>query len=222
MKYERVLAIGAHTDDIELGCAGLLSRLRRAGCEISAIVFSRAEDSLPEGASPDTLERECGRAMAHLGLGPSSVTIKRFPVRRLHEFRQPILEDLVAINRQLAPQLVLTMSARDTHQDHQVVHSESARAFRSSTILGYEIPWNQQETSAQLFAELAPEDLDTKSAMMAEYKSQNALGRRYMDGNYAETAASFHGYQSKMALAEAYEVIAMRWPLSDHARLQLQ
>lgn len=219
MEYERVLAIGAHTDDIELGCAGLLSRLRREGSEVSVIVFSRAEDSLPEGAAPDTLERECGRAMAHLGLGSDSVIIKRFPVRRLHEFRQPILEDLVAINRRLNPQLVLTMSARDTHQDHEVVHSESIRAFRSSTILGYEIPWNQQESAGQLLAELAPEDLDTKSAMMAEYKSQNALGRRYMDGNYAETAASFHGYRSQMALAEAYEVIAMRWPLTEYARL---
>lgn len=221
MKYQRVLAIGAHTDDIELGCAGLLSRLRREGCEMSVLVFSRAEDSLPEEAAPDTLERECSRAMAHLGLGSSSVTIKRFPVRRLHEFRQPILEDLVAINRKLNPQLVLTMSARDTHQDHEVVHNESVRAFRSSTLLGYEIPWNQQETFGQLFIELTPEDLYTKSTMMAEYKSQNALGRRYMDGNYAETAASFHGYRSNMALAERYEVITMRWPLSEQADLQL-
>lgn len=213
MIYERVLAIGAHTDDIELGCAGLLSRLRREGSDIKVVVFSRAEESLPEGAAADTLERECNRAITHLGLSASSLIVNHIPVRRFLEFRQSILDDLVAINKQFKPLLVLTMSGRDTHQDHQVIHNESVRAFRSATILAYEIPWNQWETSMQLFVELAAEDLDTKSAMIAEYKSQDSLGRRYMDGNYAATAALFRGYQSKMNLAEAYEVIAMRWPL---------
>ncbi len=213
MTYKRVLAVGAHTDDIEIGCAGLLSRLRREGSVIRTVVFSRAEDSLPDDAAPDTLERECNRAMAHLGLGASALTVGRVPVRRFHEFRQPILEDLVALNREFQPALVLTMSSQDTHQDHQVVHNESVRAFRSVTVLGYEIPWNQRTTCAQLFTELTPEDLDTKNTMLGEYKSQNSLGRRYMDGDYALTAARFHGYRAKMPLAEAYEVITMRWPL---------
>jgi N-acetylglucosamine malate deacetylase 1 len=213
MMYERVLAIGAHTDDIELGCAGLLSRLRREGSEIKVVVFSRAEESLPEGAAADTLERECNKSMAHLGLGAPSLIVKRIPVRRFLEFRQSILDDLFAIKKQFEPLLVLTVSGRDTHQDHQVIHNESVRAFRSATILAYEIPWNQLETSTQLFVELTAEDLDIKSAMIAEYKSQSSLGRRYMDGNYAQTAALFRGYQSKMALVEAYEVITMRWPL---------
>ena len=162
MTYKRVLAVGAHTDDIELGCAGLLSRLRREGSDIRAVVFSRAEDSLPDSAAPDTLERECSRAMARLGLDASALTVGRIPVRRFHEFRQPILEDLVALNRDFQPALVLTMNSQDTHQDHQVVHNESVRAFRSATVLGYEIPWNQRGTCAQLFAELAPEDLTTR------------------------------------------------------------
>ena len=213
MIYERVLAIGAHTDDIELGCAGLLSRLRREGSEIKVVVFSRAEESLPEGTAADTLERECSKAMAHLGLGASSLIVYRIPVRRFLEFRQSILDNLIAINKQFEPMLVLTMSGRDTHQDHQVIHNESVRAFRSATLLAYEIPWNQQETSTQLIVELAAEDLDTKNAMIGEYKSQISLGRSYMDGNYAATSAQFRGYQSKMTLAEAYEVITMRWPL---------
>jgi len=217
MLYDRVLALGAHTDDIELGCGGLLNRLRRCGSEIKAVVFSRAEESLPEGVAQDTLERECGRAMAHIGLDESSLIVRRIPVRRFPEFRQVILEDLVSLNKQFEPSLVLTMNGNDTHQDHQVIHDESVRAFRSATILGYEIPWNQTETSAQLFAELTDEDIDTKSAMLAEYKSQCSLGRRYMDGDYAATAARFHGYQSKMRLAEAYQVVAMRWPLSAQA-----
>jgi N-acetylglucosamine malate deacetylase 1 len=218
MTYERVLAIGAHTDDIELGCAGLLSRLRREGSEVKVIVFSRAEDSLPDGVAADTLERECNRAMARLDLGPSAVAVHNLPVRRFGEFRQSILDDLVVINRQFDPLLVLTMSSRDTHQDHQVIHNESVRAFRSSTIVAYEIPWNQREAPTQLFVELAPEDIEAKSAMIAEYKSQSDLGRDYMDGNYASTAARFRGYQSKLPLAEAYEVVTMRWSLGSESR----
>ena len=85
----RVLAVGAHTDDVELGCGGTLSRLRQAGAELHVHALSRAEASLPVGASADTLEREFHASMALLQ--PASATVHRLPVRNFPQHRRDIL-----------------------------------------------------------------------------------------------------------------------------------
>ena len=210
-KYQRVLALGAHTDDIELGCGAALSRLQREGCEVRVAAFSRAEKSLPKGAPEDTLEREFRASMSHLSLSESSVYTGRIPVRQFPDFRQDILNELVAMNRSYDPELVLTMNSRDTHQDHEVIHAESVRAFRGKTVLGYEIPWNQRESVTNLFFEVTADDVECKAAMLAEYKSQQQLKRGYTGADFVRSAATFRGFQSRKPFAEAYEVITMNW-----------
>jgi LmbE family N-acetylglucosaminyl deacetylase len=209
--YSRVLALGAHTDDIELGCGAFLNRLRREGAEIAVMAFSRAEESLGPGMEADVLEREFRDAMALIGV--DNIYVGKVPVRRFPEYRQDILEELVSASREYQPDLVLTMNSQDTHQDHQVIHQESIRAFRGRTLLGYETPWNQQQNVTELFVEVSPEDVDKKAAMLRAYRSQTELGRRYMEREYVDSAATFRGYQSRMPLAEAFEVITMTWDL---------
>lgn len=214
LSFRRVLAVGAHTDDIELGCGALLHRLRREGAEIQVAVFSRAEQSLPDGAPIDMLEQEFRAAMQHLGVEGGAIHMASVPVRDFPEHRQPILEDLVRINRSFDPDLVLTMSGSDTHQDHEVVHAESVRASRGRTVLGYETPWNQRVTSTTLFAEVDEGDVEAKIKMVSEYHSQSTLGRTYVTPEYIRSAALFRGVQGKCGLAEAFEVITMSWRLS--------
>lgn len=209
--FRRVLALGAHTDDIELGCGALLSRLHREDAQIIVAAFSRAEQSLPAGVPADTLEREFRGSMGHLGLDSSSVFMGQVPVRHFPEHRQTVLDELVRLNRTFEPDLVLTMSSTDTHQDHEVVHQESVRAFRGRSVLGYEVPWNQQTTSSTLFAEVTEQDVATKVRMLGEYTSQATLGRAYVDPDYIRSAATFRGVQGKCELAEAFEVVTMRW-----------
>jgi len=210
-RYSRVLALGAHTDDIELGCGAFLSRLAREGADIAVMAFSRAELSLAPDMDPDTLEREFRDSMALLGV--DDIYVGKVPVRRFPEFRQEILEELVVASREFQPDLVLTMNSQDTHQDHQVVHQESVRAFRGRSLLGYETPWNQQQNVTELFVEVAPEDVERKVSMLAAYRSQIELGRPYMESEYVDSAATFRGYQSRLARAEAFEVITMTWGL---------
>lgn len=214
LSFRRVLAVGAHTDDIELGCGAVLNRLSRHGAEIRVAVFSRAEQSLPPGTPKDTLEREFRASMQHLGIEESAIHMGQVPVRDFPEHRQPILEDLVRINRSYDPDLVLTMSSTDTHQDHEVVHAESVRAFRGKSVLGYETPWNQRVSSTTLFAEVDEGDVDAKIKMIGEYGSQAGLGRSYVTPEYIRSAAMFRGVQGKCGLAEAFEVITMKWSLS--------
>lgn len=209
--FRRVLALGAHTDDVELGCGAFLSRLQREGAAISVIAFSRAEASLGPGMPLDTLELEFKASMAVLGV--TDTFVGRIPVRRFPEHRQEILEELVDAGRSRDPDLVLTMNSQDTHQDHRVVYEESVRAFRGRSLLGYEIPWNQQRNATELFVEVSELDVDRKTEMLSAYKSQGALGRPYMGRNYVESAATFRGVQSRNPRAEAFEVITMNWRL---------
>jgi LmbE family N-acetylglucosaminyl deacetylase len=216
-RHKRVLAIGAHTDDIELGCGAYLNRLSRDGSEIALAAFSRAEQSLPSDMARDTLEVEFRRAAALLGV-TDRVYMGTIPVRHFPEYRQQVLEELVTIRREFAPDLVLTMNSDDSHQDHAVVHAETTRAFRGTTVLGYETPWNQRTGRHDLFVEVQPEDIEMKIAMLNEYKSQITLERSYIDPEFVTTAARFRGYQGRLALAEMYEVITMVWRDLDDIR----
>lgn len=210
MAYQRVLAVGAHTDDIEIGCGAFLSRLSDRGAQIEAIAFSRAEGSLPEEFPRDTLEVEFRESMKVIGL-TEGVHVEGLPVRHFPEHRQLVLERLVELNRSFQPDLVLTMNSSDTHQDHNVVHQESVRAFRGATVLGYEIPWNQQQNVINLFVQVSEEDVARKVQMLACYESQAKLKRTYVAEEYVRSAAVFRGFQARKPLAEAYEVITMQW-----------
>ncbi len=205
--FNRVLAVGAHTDDVEIGCGATLARLVEEGAEARVIAFSRAEQSLPEGYPLDALEKECRRSFGHLGLEAGAVTVHHFPVRRLGEHRQDILEELVAVARSYAPDLVLSHNSSDSHQDHEVIHHESVRAFRGSSVLGYEIPWNQSEHVIDTYWEVDDRHLKVKSRMLGEYRTQQVKGRSYMTDEFVYSAATFRGFQARMQYAEAFETV---------------
>jgi len=212
-RFERVLAIGAHTDDVELGCGAFLSRLVDQGVNVMVAAFSRAEAGLPPGAASDTLEREFRASMACLGLADAQIFMGAIPVREFPAHRQGILDELVSIGRAFDPDLVLTMSSTDTHQDHEVIHQESVRAFRGRTVLGYEIPWNQRTQTLDLFVEVRRRDIERKAAMLACYESQAQLSRSYVGSDFVLSSGTFRGLQARCDFAEAYEVITMKWAI---------
>jgi LmbE family N-acetylglucosaminyl deacetylase len=209
MPYRRILAVGAHTDDVELGAGGFLARAKREGAAIKVVALSRAESSLPEGAPVDALEREFRSSMEVLGA--DEVHVGGYPVRRLQEHRQDVLDELIRIRKGFQPDLVLTMHSQDSHQDHAVVHAESVRAFRGVSLLGYELPWNQRETRQEMFVELTEDDLAQKMRMLACYGTQQQLSRSYMDPEVTRAMALTRGLQSRLPLAEMFEVVTMIW-----------
>lgn len=202
-----VVAIGAHTDDVELGAGATLARLKREGWSIVAVACSRAESSLPSHYPPDTLELEFRSSMAVLGA--SHTRVLGLPVRRLDDHRQELLEELVRLRAEFDPELIISHSSNDTHQDHAVVSAEVVRAFRSRTILGFHSPWNERTTVSNSFVEVKPKDLEVKKAMLRCYRSQIELRRNYFDSDYVEVASKYAGFQSGADLAEAFETITV-------------
>ena len=113
---KRILVLAPHTDDAELGCGGSLEE----GVELSVAVFSTAEKSLPEGARPGQLKQECEQALDSLGVPAERRFIYDFPVRELGYHRQEVLEILVQLGRELAPELsqvILGVDVRDRVAD---------------------------------------------------------------------------------------------------------
>jgi LmbE family N-acetylglucosaminyl deacetylase len=201
---KRVLVLAPHTDDGEFGCGGTMARLVDAGAEVRYVAFSIATKSLPAGFPPDTLAREVREATTELGIPADHLTVHDFEVRTFPERRQDILELLIELWEDWRPDAVFQPSLHDVHQDHQVIAAEGLRAFKRTTILGYEIPWNNFDFSYQAYVALERTHLERKVAALEKYESQQH--RRYSDPEYIWNVARTHGINVNREYAEVFEV----------------
>ncbi|MDP9293516.1 MAG: PIG-L family deacetylase [Actinomycetota bacterium] len=202
--WKRVLVLAPHTDDGEFGCGGTMARLVDAGAEVRYVAFSIATKSLPEGFPPDTLAKEVREATTRLGIPEEQLTVHDFEVRTFPERRQDILELLIELWEEWQPDAVLQPSVHDIHQDHQVVAAEGLRAFKRTTILGYEIPWNNYNFDYQAYVALDRSHLERKVAALERYASQQH--RKYADAEYIWNVARTHGINVGRDYAEVFTV----------------
>ena len=202
--WQRVLVLAPHTDDGEFGCGGTMARLSEAGVEVHYVAFSIATKSLPPGFPPDTLAREVREATAVLGVPEERLTVHDFEVRTFPERRQEILESLIELGERLQPDAVFQPCLQDLHQDHQVVAAEGLRAFKRTTVLGYEIPWNNLEFKYQWYTRLEERHIAAKVESTAKYASQQH--RRYADPDYIWSLARMHGTNVGRPYAEVFQV----------------
>ena len=203
---ERVLVLCPHTDD-EFGCAGTLIRLADAGTTIRYVALSRCEESVPAGYPIDVLEHECRACTASMGIPGEMVSVERFPVRHFPAHRQEILELFVRLRREFNPELVLVPSSYDTHQDHHVVFEEGFRAFKHSSMLGYELPQNLISFNNSAFVRLSDGLIRRKVEALRCYASQEF--RRYAGEDFIRGLATVRGAQCNGDFAEAFEMIRL-------------
>jgi LmbE family N-acetylglucosaminyl deacetylase len=202
--WRRVLVLAPHTDDGEFGCGGTMARLIESGAEVRYVAFSIATKSLPEGFPPDTLAREVREATTELGIPAECLTVHDFEVRTFPDRRQDILELLIELWEEWQPDAVLQPSVHDIHQDHQVVAAEGLRAFKRTTILGYEIPWNNFNFDYQAYVALDNAHLERKVAALEKYESQQH--RKYANAEYIWNVARTHGINVGREYAEVFTV----------------
>ena len=143
-------------------------------------------------------------ATAELGIPPENLTVHDFDVRTFPSHRQEILELLIEIWNDWKPDLVFQPSHHDVHQDHQTIAAEGLRAFKRTTILGYEIPWNNFDFSYQAYVSLGKEQMEKKVAALERYASQQH--RRYANAEYVWNVARTHGTNVNLEFAEVFQV----------------
>src|SRR5437868_8775829 len=202
--WGKALVLAPHTDDGEFGCGGTMARLVDDGTEVRYVAFSIATRSLPDGFPPDALAREVREATAALGISEANLAVHDFDVRTFPQHRQEILELLVALWEEWRPDVVFQPSLHDVHQDHQVIAAEGLRAFKRTTILGYEIPWNNYDFAYQAYFALTESHLERKAAALAKYASQQH--RRYADPEHMCNDPRTPGINVNREFAEVFEV----------------
>jgi LmbE family N-acetylglucosaminyl deacetylase len=202
--WERALVLAPHTDDGEFGCGGTMARLVEEGTDVRYVAFSIATRSLPEGFAPDTLAREVAEATAEIGIPAGNLTVHDFDVRTFPDHRQEILELLIELWNEWEPDVVFQPSLHDIHQDHQTVAAEGLRAFKRTTILGYEIPWNNLDFAYQAYFALEQRHIERKAEALTKYASQQH--RRYADPEYVWNLARTHGINVNREYAEVFQL----------------
>lgn len=195
----RVLAIGAHPDDIEIACGAAMARLHDSGHAIWGIVMTAGE----RGGDSTVRPGEARSGASFLGL--DNVRICAFPDTRLSESGGAMIS---AIEEQIAlfkPDVIFTHSAHDLHQDHRAVHEATLRAARNhDTIFCFESPSVTQEFTPTVFVDVA-DYIDVKIESIKEHWDQR--GKPYMQSERVKGVAVFRGGQAKLRFAEAFEVV---------------
>lgn len=203
-----VLVLAPHTDDGELGAGASIAKWCRQGITVHYVAFSACE-TIQTREPFDILRDECMRATGVLGVMPGRTRILDFEVRHFARDRQQILDMMVALNREVEPDLVLVPSSDDTHQDHFVVSDEARRAFKRTSILGYEAPWNNFRFETTAFVGVQDSDVEAKVAALSRFESQT--DRTYMSRDHTLAQLRFRGVQAGLSWAEAFQVL--RWYL---------
>ena len=206
-----VLFLSPHTDDVEIGCGGTLSRfMAMPDSDVHVVAFSSAEASLPVGVPKNILRKEFVESMKTYGIKRGNIYLLKHQVRTLHEHRQEILDFLIKLRNEINPSIIFAPSGNDIHQDHQVIHNEAVRAFKDHTIFGYELPWNNLTFNCQAFFTLNESQVVAKINALSMYKSQINLKRHYFKAESINAWARMRGMQINSEFAEAFEVIRLK------------
>lgn len=133
-RVQRILCLGAHSDDIEIGCGGTLLKLaeQRPGLEVVWVVFSASGRRAVEA-------RRSARAFLQ-GVARKRVLLKQFRMSYFPFEGTKIKEFFERLKDVTQPDVVFTHYREDRHQDHRVLSDLAWNSFRNHLILEYEIP----------------------------------------------------------------------------------
>lgn len=190
------LVISCHTDDIELAAGGTISKLSN--------VYGYCPTLYHDYGQGFKTWEECICSWGVLNI--KKVGGDSHNAREIN--RQVLLDQLIRIKNTLKPTLVITHGSMDTHQSHQVVYQESVRAFKNTSILGFNHPWNcVNGTKDNYFSILTERNVEKKLQALSCYESQK--NRMYFNPDYQKSLLTTTGSLIGEQYAEAFEIIRM-------------
>ena len=160
----RVLAIGCHADDIEIGCGGTLLTLARSnpGVEVDWVVLAATGDREQEARA--------SAASFLADVAAARVDVHGFRDGFLPYVGAEVKEVFEALKRRLDPQIVLTHAGYDFHQDHRLACELTWNTFRNHLILEYEIPKVDGDLGRpNLYVPLSTEVVEQKLALLEQH-----------------------------------------------------
>jgi LmbE family N-acetylglucosaminyl deacetylase len=206
-----LLLVAPHADDAELGAGASINRWLAEGHRVVVVNLSDTQNINGEMAGL-SLRAEAIAASALLGLDVKDVIFGDFPTRHFSSERQRILDFLIQIRDELRPDVIIGPSISDTHQDHGVVANEIQRAFRNSTILGFDTYWNIPEQKFPVVVEVSRQNISAKVRALSEFESQS--GKKYMQKKNILSQAAVRGLPRGFDFAEAFSVVQISMNLN--------
>lgn len=196
-----ILAIGAHPDDIELGCGGLLIKSARQGHNVYMYSLTRG------GAGGDSKQRS-----EELARSARFIKAKQLWIDNFEDSKLTVSNDLINhieffINK-ANPDLILTHSHGDVHHDHRAIALATLEAARfNSNVLSYEIPLSRN-FDPKVFVDIS-EVVNEKVELIEIFWSQQS--KLYLKANAIKGLAEYRALQSRLNTSikyvEAFEVM---------------
>lgn len=219
----KILAIGAHLDDIEIACGGTLAKALESGHEVKVLIMSKSGYTNKDGKiqRSDEIAVEEGLDALHT-LGIQEIEILDFPTKDI-----PFCSDVVnAIDLRVSeynPDIIFTHHPFDTHQAHEGVSKASiAAARRKNTVFFYE-PITPSGRSYVAFKPTLYVDiestLDKKIESLKCHTSEyNKFGAEdWIEG--VRCRCGFRGYEIGKKFAEAFEILRLEMSFSEGTKL---
>lgn len=209
----KILAIGAHLDDIEIACGGTLAKAVGAGHTVKVLIMSKSGYTSKEGfvQRSDELAVQEGIEALHT-LGIEDIDILDFPTKDI-PFCSDVVNAIDLIMAKFDPDIVFTHHPFDTHQAHEGVSKATiAAARRKNTVFFYEpiTPSGRSYVAFKphLYVDIE-ETLDRKIESLKCHKSEyNKFGAEdWIDG--VRCRCGFRGYEIGKKWAEAFEILRL-------------
>jgi LmbE family N-acetylglucosaminyl deacetylase len=195
----KILAIGAHPDDIEVGCSGTLAKYRQNGHDIYLLVMTEG------GRGGDCSLRKGEQLQSAKILSPRELIWGGYQDTLLAPQMNEMVHHIETVIKKIAPHFIFVQHEDDTHQDHKSLAKATIAATRYvRNVLFYEGP-TTQNFSPTIFVDIK-ETLETKLAMLLAHQSQvqktNIQGLSITD--IVRSTAVFRGIQGRVQFAEAF------------------
>lgn len=195
----KILAIGAHPDDIEVGCSGTLIKYAKAGHEIHLLVMTEGH------MGGERAIRKKEQMKSAKILNPRELIWGGLEDTQLPLHVNKMVQDIEVVLKKIVPDFIFVQYEDDTHQDHRALAKATISATRYvRNVLFFEGP-TTQNFSPTVFVDIK-ETIDKKFAMLLAHHSQmqktNIEGLSITD--IVRSTAVFRGIQGRVQFAEAF------------------
>ena len=196
----RVLFLGAHPDDSEIGCGALIHNIVNK-TEILCVTLSDNQKN------PDLkkVKNEHLESMKVLGVPEEKVIFGPFETRVFPDSRQDILEYFLKLRKEFKPDLIFTHSKQDVHQDHNTMTDESLLAFRGISVLGFDLVRSSYGFFPHFLVEVTEEDVNKKIKALSRYATYQ--DRYYFNAELTRSIMVRHGALAERPFAEGFDIL---------------
>jgi len=197
---KKVVFLGAHPDDIEIGCGALIHHIVQQ-TEVLCVTLSDNQKN------PDlkNVKGEHLKSMKVLGVPDEKVVFGPFTTRVFPNARQEILEYFLKLRREFQPDLIFVHSKQDVHQDHLTMTDEALRAFRGITVLGFDVVRSSYGFFPHFLVEVTEEDVQKKIEALSEYETYR--DKYYFNSELTRSIMVRHGALAEVPFAEGFDIL---------------